>query len=123
MAEAEKRIEATGKLENIEKVQRKKENAVKYSDDAVLHFGIWVGADMKVDTNTGNPKLGKEDSVEIVKVLLPGIDPGAKGKDYKKMVACEKWLSDLYGGTTWVDNMKSYKGKMQDNAPVPTSLF
>ena len=42
----------------------------KDSDDAVLHFGIWVRAGMKVDTNTGNPKLGKEALVDIVKVLL-----------------------------------------------------
>ena len=53
---------------------------MKDIDDAVLHFGIWVGAGMIVDTNTGNPKLGKEVSVAILKVLLPGIDPGAKGK-------------------------------------------
>ena len=59
----------------------------------------------------------------IVKVLLPGIDPGAKGKDYKTMVACEKWLGDLAGGTTWVDEMKSYEAKMQDNTPLPTLLF
>ena len=78
--EAAKRIEATGKLEKIEKVQKNKDNAAKDSDDSVLHLGIWVGAGMKVDTNTGHPKLGKEATVAIVKVLLPGIDPGAKGK-------------------------------------------
>ena len=39
------------------------------------------------------------------------------------MLACEKWLSDLAGVTTWVDEMKSYKAKMKDNASVPTSLF
>ena len=121
--EAETRIEATGNLEKIEKAQKKKDNAEKDSDDGVIHFGIWVGAGMKVDTNIGNPKLGKEASVDIVKVLFPCIDPGAKGKDYNKMLACEKWLSDLAGGTTWVDEMKSYEAKMQDNAPVPTSLF
>ena len=76
LMEAEKSIEATGKLEKIERVQKKKDNAVKDSDDAVLHFGIRVGAGMKVDTNTGNPNLGKEAPVAIVKVLLPGIDPG-----------------------------------------------
>ena len=42
VAEAEKRIEATGKLENIEKAQNKKDNAAKDSDDAVLYFGILV---------------------------------------------------------------------------------
>ena len=75
------------------------------------------------DTNTCNPKLGKEASVAIVKVFFPGIYPGAKGKDYKKIVACEKWLDDLAGGTTWVDKMKSYEAKMQDNIPVLTRLF
>ena len=40
-----------------------------------------------MDTNTGNPKLGKESSVAIVKTLLPGIDHGAKGKDYKTMLS------------------------------------
>ena len=74
-------------------------------------------------TNTGKPKLGKESAVAIVKVFLPGIDPRAKGKDYKKMVAFEKWLSDLAGGTTQVDKIKSYEAKMQDNTPVPTRLF
>ena len=85
--EAAKRIEATDKLEKIDKVQKKKENVAKYSHDAVLHFVIWVGAGTKVDTNTGNPKLGKEAAVAIVKVLLPGIDPGAKGKGFKTMVS------------------------------------
>ena len=75
---------------------------------------------IQVDTNTGNPKLGKEASVTIVKVLLPVIDPGEKFKDYNTMVSCDKWIGDLAGGTTWVDEMKSYKAKMQDNAPVPT---
>ena len=78
---------------------------------------------MKVDTKTGNPKLGKEDSANIVKVLLPGIYPGEKGKNYKTMVACDKCLSDLAGGTTWVHNMKIYKAKIQDNTPVGTRLF
>ena len=81
-------------------MQNKKDNAEKDSDDSVLHLGIWVGAGMKVDTNTGNPKLGKEASVATVKVFLPGIDTGAKGKDYKTMLAYEKWLGDLAGGMT-----------------------
>ena len=59
----------------------------------------------------------------IVKVLLPGIYPGEKGKDYKTTVACDKWLGDLAGGTTWVYEMKIYEANMQDNTPVPTHLF
>ena len=58
-----------------------------------------------------------------MELLLPGIEPGAKGKDYKKMVACEKWLGDLAGDTTWVDDMKSDEVKMQDNTPLPTRFF
>ena len=64
---------------------KKKDDAAKESNDALLHFGIWVGAGMKFDTRTGYPKLSKESSVAIVKVLLPGINPGAKSKDYKTM--------------------------------------
>ena len=75
------------------------------------------------DTNTGNPKLGKEYTVAIMELLLPGIEPGAKGKDYKTMLACEKWLGDLAGDTKWVDEMKSDEVKMQDNTPIPTCLY
>ena len=57
---------------------------------------------MKVDTNTGNQKLGKEASVAIVNVLLPGIDPWEKDKDHKKMVSREKLLVNLGCGSCWV---------------------
>ena len=77
---------------------------------------------IQVYNNTGNPKLGKEASVVIIEVLLPGIYHGSKVKDYNTMVSCEKWISNLAGGTTWVDEMKSYKAKIKDNAPVPTSF-
>ena len=52
-----------------------------------------------------------------------GLIMGQRENDYKTMVSCEKWLSDLAGGTTWVDEMKSYDAKMQENAPISTSLF
>ena len=94
--------------------------AQKYEAEGVH---IILSLPNRTDTNTGKPKLDKEASVAIVQVLLTGIDIGAKGKDYKTMVDCEKWLGDLTGGTTWVDEMKIYKTKMQDNTPVPTRLF
>ena len=59
--------------------------AHKYAEEGVH---IILSLPNGTDTNTVNPKLGKEASVAIVKVLLPGIYPGAKGKDYKTMVAC-----------------------------------
>ena len=94
--------------------------AQKYAVEGV---NIILSLTNGTDTNIGNPKLGKEASVSIVKVLLPGGDPREKVKDYKTMVSCEKWLGDLAGGTTWVDKMKIYEAKMQENTPVPTHLF
>ena len=94
--------------------------ADKYASEGVH---IILSLPNGTDTNTGNPKLGKEASVAIVKVLLPGIDHGEKGKDYKTMVSFEKWLGDLSSGTTWIDEMKIYEAKMQDKTPVPTHLF
>ena len=98
--EAAKGVDASDKLKVIEKALKKKDDAAKESHDALLHLGIWVGAGMKVDTRTGYPKLSKEPSVEIVKVLLPWVDPGAKAKDYKTMGACVKWLGELADGMT-----------------------
>ena len=45
-------------------------------------------------------------SLAIVEVLLPKIAPTEKLKDYKTMANCVKWLGELAGGTTWVDEMK-----------------
>ena len=92
----------------------------KYAEEGV---NIILSLPNGTDTNTGNPKLGKEAAVAIVKVLLLGIDLGENVKDYKTMVDCDKWFGDLADGTTWVDNMKSYETKIQDNTPVPTRLF
>ena len=61
--------------------------------------------------------------VAIVKVLLPVIDPNEKAKDYNTMKACEKWLGSLTGGTTWVNEMKSYEAKVQELAPIAANLF
>ena len=94
--------------------------AQKYAAEGVY---IILSLPNGTDTNTRNPKLGKEASVAIVKVLLIGVDPGENGKDYKIMVASEKWLGDLAGGTTWVDDMQSYETKIQDSTPVLTRLF
>ena len=121
--EAAKRMENTEQLQKIEKAPKKKAGVEKVSDDALTHFGIWVAAGMKVDSVTGYPKLGKVASVAIVKVLLPVIDPNEKAKDYNTMKACEKWLGSLAGGTTWVDEMKSYEAKVQELAPVTATLF
>ena len=59
----------------------------------------------------------------IVKVLLPGINTGAKSKDHKTMGACVQWIGELADGTTWIDEMKSYKANMQETDPVTASLF
>ena len=81
--EAAKGIDASDKLNIIEKALKKKDDAAKESHDALVHFGIWVGDGMKVDTKTGYSKLSKRPPTAIGKVLFTWIDPEAK--DYKTM--------------------------------------
>ena len=78
--------------------------AIKALDQKYAAEGVHIILSLPngTDTNTGNHKLGKEAAVSIIKVLLPGIDPGAKGKHYKIIVACEKWLSDFAGGVRYI---------------------
>ena len=99
--------------------------AIKALDQKYAAEGVHIILPLPIgmDTNTGNPKLGKEAAVAIVEVFITEIYPVSKGKDYKTMVSCEKWLGGFTGGTTWVDEMKSYEAKMQDSTPVPTHLF
>jgi cell fate (sporulation/competence/biofilm development) regulator YmcA (YheA/YmcA/DUF963 family) len=104
--EAMRRIKATEKVATIAKEQRKKDAAAKTDNNALDHFVSWVEAGANVDPTTGHPKLSKDASVAIVKVLLPKIAPTEKLKDYKTMANCVKWLGELAGGTTWVDEMK-----------------
>ena len=58
----------------------------------------------------------------IVKVLLPGIDHRAKGEDYKTTVACEKWLCDLSGGTTWGRRDEKLRGEDAGQHPCTHPL-
>ena len=78
----------------------------------------------KIDDATGFPKLGKDASTAIVKVLLPRIDPTGKMKDYNSMVKCVKWLGELARGTSWVEEMKQFEKEsaaQQNN--IVTRLF
>jgi hypothetical protein len=46
-------------------------------------------------------------ALAIVKVLMPKVAPTLKLADYTKLKTCTKWLGELAGGTTWVDEMSS----------------
>ena len=52
--------------------------------------------------------LSKEDSVAIVKVLLPRIAREEKVGDYATTKACNEWLGTLAWGTTWEEEMKAF---------------
>ena len=45
--------------------------------------------------------------VAIVKVLMPTVVPTLKVSDFTMLKSCTKWLRELAGGTTWVDEMRS----------------
>ena len=105
--EAMRRVKENEKAAKIAKEQRKKDAAAKTDINALDHFVSWLEAGAKVDPTTGHPKLSKDAAVAIVKVLLPKIAPTEKLKDYKTMASCVKWLGELAGGTTWVDEMKA----------------
>ncbi len=42
----------------------------------------------------------------IEKVLMPKVAPILKLGKFTTLKSCTKWLGDLAGGTTWVDEMK-----------------
>ena len=70
------------------------------------HYGQWLNDGMPRDDTNNGPKLSKEGSKSIVKVLLPRIVPDGKMKEYQSMKECVKWLGSIAGGTTWANEME-----------------
>ncbi len=58
-------------------------------------------------------------ALAIVKVLMQKKATALKLADYTTLKICTKWLCELAGGTTWVDNMKAME---EDNELDPTAL-
>ena len=97
--------------EQSEKAKEEKERARKAADDGKLKsgleaFGKWCGDGSKVDGNN-IPIMSRTNAVAIVKVLMPKVAPTLKLGDFTSLKSCTKWLGDLAGGTTWVDEMKA----------------
>ena len=51
--------------------------------------------------------MSRMSALAIVKVLMPKVAPTLKLADYTTLKTCTKWLGELAGGTTWVDEMKA----------------
>ena len=103
LLEAEKRMNAIEKATKKKKEQKKKDDAQSDESLAIYHYNKWV-VEGKI-YEEGKPKLMKEPSILIVKVLLPRYDPEKKLADFKSMKNCVKWLGDFEGGKAWEAKM------------------
>ena len=88
------------------KEEKKKKAAETKEDKAIFAHGKWVRLGRLLDKNK-NPKLSKEDSTCIVKVLMPRIAPKEKIGEYNSMAKCNEWLGSVAGGTTWDKEMET----------------
>ncbi len=109
--------------EGQEKEKEDKERARKVVDDGKLNSGLeafrkWCGDGSKVD-NHNHPVMSRMIALAIVKVLMPKVAPTLKLADYTTLKTCTKWLGELAGGTTWVDEMKAME---EGNELDPTAL-
>ena len=75
---------------------------------ALEEFGKWCGNGMKLDGES-HPVMSRTSAVVIVKVLMPTVAPMMKASDFRTLKSCTKWLGELAGGTTWVNEMMSIK--------------
>ena len=106
VTEAGSRAQVIEEKAKKEKEKKKIDGIENKNMKAVCYAAQWESKDKPVD-ESGHPKLTKDASIAIVKVLLPRINPNGKLKDFNSMKACVKWLGELAGrGTTWVDEMK-----------------
>ena len=99
--------------EGQEKEKEDKERAQKVADNGKLNsgleaFGKWCGFGSKVDDHN-HPIMLRMNAVAIVKVLMPKVAPTLKLVNYTTLKTCTKWLGELAGGRTWVDEMKAMK--------------
>ena len=109
--------------EQQEKEKEDKERARKVVDDGKLNSGLeafrkWCGDGSKVDIHN-HPVMLRMIALAIVKILMPKVAPKLKLADYTTLKTCTKWLGELAGGTTWVDEMKAME---EGNELDPTAL-
>jgi hypothetical protein len=106
------------------KEKEDKERARKVEDNGKLNsgleaFGKWCGDGSKVD-NHNHPIMSRMSAVAIEKVLMPKVAPTLKLANYTTLKTCTKWLGELAGITTWVDEMNAME---EGNELNPTALF
>ena len=90
---------------------------------AVLEaFGKWCGNGMKLDEES-HPVMTRTCVVAIVKVLMTAAAPTLKVSDFTTLKSCTKWLGELAGGTTWVDEMMAIRERNELEEVQPTKLF
>ena len=56
-----------------------------------------------------HPVMTRTCAVAIVKVLMPTVALTMKVSDFATLKSCTKWLGELAGGTTWVDEMRAFE--------------
>ena len=56
-----------------------------------------------------HPIMSRMITVAILKVLISKVATTLKLVDYTTLKTCTKWLGELAGGTTWVDEKKAMK--------------
>ena len=105
MLEAHQRLEEKKIMDEKEKVENKKLDAMLEVELAVHHWFSWTNKGRLLDKH-GKLKLSKPAAVSIVKVLLPRIDATKKTLEYKTMEKCVDWLMSLADGTTWETEME-----------------
>ena len=113
--------------EQAEKVKEQKEKSWQVAEDgkvkaALEAFGKWCGNGMKLDGES-HPVMTRTCAVAIVKVLMPAVAPTLKVSDFTTLKSCTKWLGELAGGTTWVDEMMAIRERNELEEVQPTELF
>ena len=113
--------------EQAEKLKEQKEKSWQVVEDgkvkaALEEFGKWCGNGMKVDGES-HPVMTRMCAVKIVKVLMPTVAPTMKVSDFTTLKSCTKWLGELAGGTTWVNEMRAFEERNELEEVQPTELF
>ena len=89
---------------------------------ALEAFGKWCGDGMKLDGES-HPVMTRTCALAIVKVLMAAVVPTLKVCDFTMLKECAKWLGEIAGGTTWVDEMMAIRERNELEEVQPTDLF
>ena len=113
--------------EQAEKVKEQKEKSRQVAEDGKVKvvleaFRKWCGNGMKVDGES-HPVMTRTCAVAMVKVLMPTVAPKMKVSDFITLKSCTKWLGELAGGKSWVNEMRAFEERNELEEVQPTELF